>query len=228
MWEEALAGIQKHLIATTKHSNLKIVAELPTGIGDKLLPKMDHLACFLPGAIALGATHGSKLADVRHLTEWNTEREEQIQLARDIMKTCWGMYAVTNTGLAPEIAYFDVEDDQLQPNPGDRPSSPTKNSLKAWKDDFIIKPADAHNLQRPETVESLLIMWRITGDPLYREWGWKIFKAFRRYTYLGEDQGYTSINNVNAIPTSARDGMESFWLVSFLISTMRIMLIRTG
>lgn len=214
MWEEALAGIQQHLITTTKHSNLKIVAELPTGVGGKLSPKMDHLVCFLPGSIALGATNGATLAEARKSSDWNTKKEEQMQLAKDIMKTCWGMYAVTYTGLAPEIAYFDVEDEQLQPNPGERSSAPTKNSLKAWKDDFIIKPADAHNLQRPETVESLLIMWRITGDPLYREWGWKIFKAFRRHTYLSEDQGYTSINNVNAIPTSARDNMESFWLVS--------------
>ena len=26
---------------------------------------------------------------------------------------------------------------------------------------------------RPETVESFFYMWRITGDPLYQEWGWK-------------------------------------------------------
>ena len=36
-------------------------------------------------------------------------------------------------------------------------------------EDFVIKPLDAHNLQRPETVESLFVMWRVTGDLVYRE-----------------------------------------------------------
>lgn len=33
--------------------------------------------------------------------------------------------------------------------------------------DIIIKPADRHNLLRPETVESLFILYRITEDPKY-------------------------------------------------------------
>lgn len=31
-------------------------------------------------------------------------------------------------------------------------------------------PLDARNILRPETVESLFIAYRITGDPIYREW----------------------------------------------------------
>ncbi|CAI7571680.1 unnamed protein product [Penicillium manginii] len=44
----------------------------------------------------------------------------------------------------------------------------------SWKKDLIIKPLDAYNLQRPETVESLFLMFRVTEDPIYRKWGWKI------------------------------------------------------
>lgn len=29
-------------------------------------------------------------------------------------------------------------------------------------------------LLRPETMESLFLMWRFTKDPKYREWGWKV------------------------------------------------------
>ena len=36
---------------------------------------------------------------------------------------------------------------------------------------------DAHNLLRPETVESLFVLWRVTGDAQYREWGWHIFRC---------------------------------------------------
>ncbi|KAK3307868.1 glycoside hydrolase family 47 protein [Chaetomium strumarium] len=196
MWEEALAGIQAHLVTTTRRAGLKIVAELPQGIGGVLSPKMDHLVCFLPGAIALGATGGHMLASARARPGWSEAREQQMQLARDLMKTCWAMYAVTRTGLAPEIAWFDVAEEDLvrRPRrPGDRISSnsggggssirrKTRDSLAAWKQDFIVKPLDAHNLQRPETVESLFVMWRVTEDPLYRELGWKIFRAFREWT----------------------------------------------
>ncbi|KAJ8132583.1 hypothetical protein O1611_g1038 [Lasiodiplodia mahajangana] len=218
MWQEALNGITEHLITTTKYSGLKFVAELPQGIGEPLSPKMDHLVCFLPGLIALGATRGHPLSKARTWPSWDSKKEDQMQLARDLMKTCWGMYAVTKTGLAPEIAWFHADEEDLRPAPGDRPSRPTRNSLAAWKKDYIVKPLDAHNLQRPETVESLFVMWRITEDPLYREWGWRIFNAFERHTKLSEKQGYTSVNDVNAIPPPPRDNMESFWLVGYDIT----------
>ena len=120
MWEEALAGIQKHLVTTTKHSNLQIVAELEKGIGGKLSPKMDHLVCFLPGSIAIAATEGRTEAAARKLPTWNAQKEKQMELARELTKTCWAMYAVTETGLSPEIAWFNVEDNNLEPNPGSR------------------------------------------------------------------------------------------------------------
>jgi hypothetical protein len=30
---------------------------------------------------------------------------------------------------------------------------------------------------RPEVIESLYYLHQITGNPVYREWGWKIFTA---------------------------------------------------
>jgi mannosyl-oligosaccharide alpha-1,2-mannosidase len=38
-----------------------------------------------------------------------------------------------------------------------------------YKHDIRIRPADRHNLLRPETVESLFILYRITGDPRFVE-----------------------------------------------------------
>ena len=62
-------------------------------------------------------------------------------------------------------------------------------------EDLKIKPADAHNLLRPETVESLFIMRRITGDDKYREWGWKIYEAFEKHCRV-QNGGYVGIRNV--------------------------------
>ena len=83
--------------------------------------------------------------------------------------------------------------------------------LSGIKDDIYIKPADSHNLLRPETVESLFYMFSITREQQYQEWGWKIFNAFENYTKLTE--GYTSINNVkNPRNVEHRNKMESFFL----------------
>lgn len=68
---------------------------------------------------------------------------------------------------------------------------------------------DARNILRPETVESLYIAFHLSGDPIYREWGWEIFTAFRNVARLpaGHESGregvYTGISDVNADPRRA-------------------------
>jgi hypothetical protein len=57
-------------------------------------------------------------------------------------------------------------------------------------------------------------MWRITKDPIYGDWGWEIFKAFREHLEYNPGEGIMSIHNVNEVPPPQRDNMESFWLVS--------------
>jgi mannosyl-oligosaccharide alpha-1,2-mannosidase len=219
MWEQALAGIQKHLVASTKHSKLQFIAELPQGIGGPLSPKMDHLVCFLPGSIALGATEGRTEKEARQTPGWNAQKKQQMQLARELTKTCWAMYTVTDSGLSPEIAWFEVDEADLGPSSGPSPRPSSRDDVNSWKHDIIIKPLDAHNLQRPETVESLFLMYRVTNDPIYRKWGWEIFRAFQRHTKVSDDQGYTSLQDVREVPPPQRDNMESFWLVRCDIST---------
>ncbi|KAL2918611.1 mannosyl-oligosaccharide alpha-1,2-mannosidase [Polyrhizophydium stewartii] len=77
--------------------------------------------------------------------------------------------------------------------------------------DFDIHPADGHNLLRPETVEALFVLYRITGKRKYREWGWRIFRAFERWCRV-ESGGYSSLNDVRQSPPSMRDKMETFFL----------------
>lgn len=98
---------------------------------------------------------------------------------------------------------------------------------------MIVKPADSHNLLRPETVESLWYMYHLTGNTTYQDWGWKIFqvkiyciltvvfitfinslnqsKAFEKFARV--EHGYSSLGNVrNVAETKLRDMMESFFL----------------
>ena len=83
-------------------------------------------------------------------------------------------------------------------------------------EDIVIKSQDSHNLQRPETVESLFIMWRLTKDETYRQWGWEIFKAFMEHSVVEGGGGFTSLDTVLTVPPRQRDNMESFWLVCLL------------
>lgn len=44
--------------------------------------------------------------------------------------------------------------------------------------DMYVKSNDAHNLLRPEFIESLWYMYQVTGNTTYQEWGWNIFQVF--------------------------------------------------
>ncbi|PSN59093.1 seven-hairpin glycosidase [Corynespora cassiicola Philippines] len=182
--------------------------ELPRGLGGQLSPKMDHLACFLPGVIALDITGGLTKAEYKQLHNWTREQTQQMRLARELTKTCWSMYKVTATGLAPEIVWFRTSENQLQPRMHKSPHvGSSSNPRSLWMKDVEVRPLDAHNLQRPETVESLFVMWR---------WGWEIFKAFQQYTTIPLGEGHSSLDNVNAVPPPRTDNMESFWLTETL------------
>lgn len=216
MWEEALQGVRDHLVTYTESSRFTIIGERPNGLGNKLSPKMDHLVCFMPGTIALAATGGLTEAEARQLPTWSKKNEADMQLARELMHTCWGMYKCMATGLAAEITYFKIADPPLPESAEHQaPKKFDPDPDAEWRKDFDVHPQDTHNLQRPETVESLFYMWRITGDVKYREWGWEMFKSFSEFTAV-EDGGFSSLNNANTIPPPFRDNMESFWLAETL------------
>ncbi|XP_073158751.1 mannosyl-oligosaccharide 1,2-alpha-mannosidase MNS3 [Henckelia pumila] len=204
MYKESVKGIKELLVRKSTPNGLVFVGELPYGLHSAFSPKMDHLVCFLPGTLALGATKGIAKEKAMRENLLSFEDLENLKLAEDLVKTCVEMYSVTSSGLAPEIAYFNMEGEG-EGGPG----GGNKNSK--YVNDIIIKPADRHNLLRPETVESLFILFRITEDPKYREWGWKIFQAFEKYTKV-DSGGYSSLDDVTVLPPRKRDKMETFFL----------------
>ncbi|CAL1536742.1 unnamed protein product [Lymnaea stagnalis] len=173
---ESYQGVKKSLMRRSEPSKLLFIGELLNG--RNFSPKMDHLACFYPGTLALAYHNG--LGD------------EYLESGKEVLNTCWETYNRMPTKLSPEITYF--------------------NLAEGVSEDLIVKPLDAHNLLRPETVESLMYLYRFTGDQKYRDQGWQIFKAFEKHTKLKES-GYSSINNVkDAGNPRFRDKMESFFL----------------
>lgn len=96
-------------------------------------------------------------------------RQVYAQTAHDMTETCANMYFSQNSGLAPE----QVELSQSRAFAIDR------NEYRL----------------RPETVESIFYMWRITGDDMYREWAWTIFDSMMKFCRMPWG-GYSGIVDV--------------------------------
>jgi len=111
---------------------------------------------------------------------------QYMALAARICETCMSMYTGTRTGLAPEYVTFAKGKDMQVPRGG------------------------AFNIGRPETAESLYVMWYYTRDPKYREWGWQIFEAFEKHAFTYS--GWCSKPDVDNPARKCDDKMESFVL----------------
>ncbi|KAL1500514.1 hypothetical protein AB1Y20_013170 [Prymnesium parvum] len=180
MYDDSIKAIRKYLVRRGNDE----VCENCTFVGmwnyrtDRFQPQMDHLACFMPGVLALGA-------------EGETAAEE-LQLAEDLMRTCYRMYAEQPSGLAPEICVFQSK------------GVPASAQAK-------------HSLLRPETVESLFILWRVTGKQRYRDWGWDVFLAIERGCKISTG-GYSGVLDVTrpAHELQYNGRMESFFTAETL------------
>ncbi|KAL2176602.1 glycoside hydrolase family 47 protein [Thermothelomyces heterothallicus CBS 202.75] len=77
---------------------------------------------------------------------------------------------------------------------------------------------DKRYLLRPEAIESVWYMYRITGDPSWQEKGWRMFEAVIGATRT--EAGHSAIRDVTTKdPGNAKDmedNMESFWLAETL------------
>ena len=56
-----------------------------------------------------------------------------------------------------------------------------------------IKEGDKKFIQCPEVVESYFILWRLTKDTKYRDWGWVVAEALDKHTRT--DAGYAGIKD---------------------------------
>ena len=73
---------------------------------------------------------------------------------------------------------------------------------------------------RPETAESYFIMWRITHDEKYREWGWQMIQALDKNCKSKDGGGYSGIRNVWSHSDSnvQKDDVQQSW---FLAETLK-------
>lgn len=67
---------------------------------------------------------------------------------------------------------------------------------------------------RPEAIESVFIMYRLTGDKYWRQKGWKMFQSVVKHTHT--EFGNAAINDVTSEKPLHKNSMESFWLAETL------------
>jgi len=137
---------------------------------NKIIGHMDHLVCFVPGMLALGALEAHRKSD--------------LELAKQLMHTCNQMYTQQSTGLGPEIADFSAN----------------------WSKGGVTNRAK-HYLLRPETVESLFIMYRITKEKQYKDQAWKVFQNIEKNCKT--KWGYTAIRDVNETDIDFSESLDS-------------------
>ena len=73
----------------------------------------------------------------------------------------------------------------------------------------LFVPRDQYIL-RPEAIESVFVMYRLTGDNSWRQKGWQMFKAIEKHTRTAIAN--SGIEDVMSEKPEFTDVMESFWL----------------
>ena len=79
-----------------------------------------------------------------------------------------------------------------------------------------LRQNEKYYILRPEVIESYFVLWRLTGDPKYREWGWDAAQAIEKHCKSGPNGGYSGLRNVYANPPQQDDVQQSFFLAETL------------
>jgi len=97
MYQHTLESFDYFLKKTSQGNYF--LSEYPAGI-----QKMEHLACFAPGMLALGSLYMPENTGGKTNSEW-------LNLAGELTKSCHMMYEKASTGVGPNEAYFDGRQD---------------------------------------------------------------------------------------------------------------------
>eukprot|EP00027_Filamoeba_sp_ATCC50430_P001130 CAMPEP_0168557680 /NCGR_PEP_ID=MMETSP0413-20121227/9556_1 /TAXON_ID=136452 /ORGANISM="Filamoeba nolandi, Strain NC-AS-23-1" /LENGTH=602 /DNA_ID=CAMNT_0008588731 /DNA_START=65 /DNA_END=1873 /DNA_ORIENTATION=- len=152
----------------------------------ELIPEMDHLVCYVPGMLSLGSASGvaGELSNLH------------MKIAEDLLQSCFRLYDESPSGLAAERIKFDTTPADSQVN------------------QVPYKAVGYTYLLRPETIESIFMLYRITHDEKYRDWGWNIFESIERHCKT--PLAYSGIKDVTKEQPLQNNSMQSFFFAETL------------
>lgn len=96
MYDQAMDGVMTLLLKASDSTGLAFLSDWT---GRNNLRKMDHLVCFMPGTLALGAYNDPLGLD-------SPRAQRDLAVAKALMYTCREMYHRTTSGIAPEYVDF--------------------------------------------------------------------------------------------------------------------------
>lgn len=173
-WKAAMREMKDHLLFESPQGFTYIATKAARdgpGTYHIVDPGMEHLSCYVGGMLAMAS----------YFVPANEAEDWWLPTAIEITKTCYEMYRISPTGLAPDTVYFDEQGMQA---------------------------ADRNYRLRPETLEALFYLHRITGDATYQEWSWKIFQAIKDTTKT--QYGFATVNDVMESHPMLVDSEETF------------------
>ncbi|KAG9229695.1 putative endoplasmic reticulum mannosyl-oligosaccharide 1,2-alpha-mannosidase [Amylocarpus encephaloides] len=194
----------------------------------RLEPQGQHLTCFTGGMVGLAARI--------------FERPEELALAEELTAGCVWAYDSNPNGIAPEIfrvipcpkedgkncewkeeVWYDGID-ALHPSAAPHETSEDRlDRLKdhATKQNLVPGLTYIHDkkyILRPEAIESVFIMYRITGDQKWADTAWRMFQAIEKVSRT--EIAAAAIADITVSPDEVKnqkvDSMESFWLAETL------------
>lgn len=154
------------MLYLSKNRQILYVTDIYTGAAAPIPSrKFEHLSCFLPGLLALGA----------HALEGEmdpTERELHMWAAEGLAYSCWLMYADQPSGLAPEEAVFehfapgytgDRKGKIVDPRPHGRPYPPMPNPAPDVLPPKTEGDVDLASVERDQAWMDAVGQWRAKG-----------------------------------------------------------------
>ncbi|CAM1500943.1 Fc.00g101050.m01.CDS01 [Cosmosporella sp. VM-42] len=198
MTTEALLTAKDTLLyrpMTRKDDNILMAgnAAMHKGHQIELSAEMQHLTCFAGGMYALAG----KLL----------KRDDFVDIGSRLTAGCVFGYDSFPTNIMPEISQL-VPCEKLD---GPCPYDETKIS-KHQSDlpDGFARVRDPRYLLRPEAIESVFYMWRITGDQEWREAAWRMWEGIAKEAET--EMAFAAVGDVRHHASTQADSMETFWL----------------
>ncbi|KHN95014.1 glycosyl hydrolase [Metarhizium album ARSEF 1941] len=177
-----------------------------------LRPASGHLTCFTGGMLALGARL--------------TSRGDHLSWADKLTNGCVWAYGSFATGVMPETFYLTpcagrdacpwdatkwLADVASAHGSGDKEAQAIV--AKERLPQGFSRIMDARYILRPEAIESVFIMYRVTGDRAWQDKAWDMWKAIDNLTSTKlANSAVRSMNPPEGEEVEMADSMESFWL----------------
>ncbi|GAB5588598.1 hypothetical protein Unana1_03498 [Umbelopsis nana] len=244
MYKQSITGMKKHMVRQTDKANLLFLHPFDTK-SNVTSSSMDHLTCFVPGMLAIGSrvfddpedlmvAEGLLETCVHMYRTSNTGLSPETWTFHD--SRAWNPQTYNRTAFWNQKEEELVHRKELDDAITDIGATVNKhvsalleqvvNSLNQQRTSHRLKSiyvTDASYLLRPETIESLFVLYRITGDHKYQQYGWDIWQSIE--TYCRTPSAYTAIRNVNfdsknmdkrGYSAIHMDQMESFFFAETL------------